>query len=149
MSKKKHDPVKALKAAFQEQVEDLELQRNYDGFKRNLERAKEKHNELVPQINQNLGTIRTLKESVLNLALEGVLSPEASTRVKELEEVNGDLIERIEEFKKEMEENMDLIEKYDILNERKLFTWWEALKAVDPDTQPWLEWKETYTDKII
>lgn len=149
MSKKKHDPVKALKAALQETVENTELQENYDRFKRNLEYAKEKHNELVPQINQNLATIRTLKESILNLALEGVLSPDASARVKELEEVNVNLIERIEEYKTEMEENRALIEKYDSLNGRKLFVWWEALTAVDPETKPWLEWKETYNDKII
>ena len=149
MSKKKHDPVKALKAAFQEQVEDTELQRNYDGFKHNLEYAKEKHNELVPQINQNLEVIRTLSDSILNLAIEGILSPDASARVKELEEVNKDLIERVKEYKVEIEENQTLIEKYDILNDRKLFTWWEAFKAVDPETESWLEWKETYANKII
>jgi hypothetical protein len=149
MSKKKHDPVKALKAAFKEQIEDTELQRNYDGFKHNLEHTKEKHNELVPQINQNLSSIRTLKESILNLALEGVLSPDASTRVKELEEANEDLIERIEEYKMEIEENQASIEKYEQLNFHKLFIWWKALRAVDPETEPWLEWKETYNDKII
>lgn len=149
MSKQKHDPVKSLKAAFRETVEDGELQSNYDRFNSNLEYAKEKHNELVPQINQNLATIRTLKESILNLALEGVLSPDASARVKELEEVNGNLIERIEEYKTEMEENRALIEKYDSLTEHKLFVWWKAITAVDTETEPWLDWKEIYKDKII
>lgn len=149
MSKKKHDPIKALKAAFQEQVEDKELQRNYDSFKSAYDYAKEEHNKLVPQINENLATLQTLKESVLCLALEGVLSPDASARVKELEGVNMDLIERIEEYKGEMEYNKSLIENYELLSERKLFTWWKALKAVDPETEPWLEWKETFNDKII
>ncbi len=149
MSKKKHDPVKSLKAAFKEAVEDGELRSNYDRFNSNLEYAKEKHNNLVPVINENLAAIRTLKESILELALRGILAEDAALKVKDLETLNKDLIERIEEYKTEMEENRALIEKYDSLTEHKLFVWWKALTAVDPETEPWLDWKEIYKDKII
>ena len=148
-SKKKLDPVKALKKAFEEVVKDPELQNNYDRFKRDLARAKREHNELVPAVNSNLEEIRTLKESILNLAMLGIVSTEARDRVLKLEADNEDMIHMIDRWKSEIDENQSLIEKYDYLNEHKLFVWWQALMAVDPETRPWLEWKETFKDKII
>lgn len=148
-SKKKLDPVKALKKAFEEVVKDPELQNNYDRFKRDLARAKREHNELVPAVNRNLEEIRTLKESILNLAMLGIVSTEARDRVLKLEADNEDMIHMIDRWKSEIDENQSLIEKYDYLNEHKLFVWWQALMAVDPETRPWLEWKETFKDKII
>lgn len=149
MSKKKHDPVKALKKAFEEEVNDPELQGNYDRFKSALKRAKNEHNELVPVVNRNLDEILTLKESILNLAMLGIISTEARDRVLELEAENEDIIHKIERYKSEIDENQALIDKYDSLNDHKLFVWWKALVAVDPETLPWLEWKETYNGKII
>lgn len=150
MSKKKqHDPVEALKKAFEEQVNDQELQRNYDGFKRNLEYVKSQHNELVPLINANLHSIRSLKDVVLNSAMEGVTALEAVEQIKVLEDKNSEMIEQINVYKEKIDYNKGLIEKYDYLNDHKLFVWWQALKAVDPETKPWIEWKETYKDKII
>ena len=148
-SKKKLDPVKDLKKAFEEVVKDPELQNNYDRFKRDLARAKREHNELVPAVNSNLEEIRTLKESILNLAMLGIVSTEARDRVLKLEADNEDMIHMIDRWKSEIDENQSLIEKYDYLNEHKLFVWWQALMAVDPETRPWLEWKETFKDKII
>ena len=150
MSKKKqHDPVEALKKAFEEQVNDQELQRNYDGFKRNLEYVKSQHNELVPLINANLHSIRSLKDVVLNSAMEGVTALEAVEQIKVLEDKNSEMIEQINAYKEKIDYNKGLIEKYDYLNDHKLFVWWQALKAVDPETKSWIEWKETYKDKII
>lgn len=150
MSKKKqHNPVEALKKAFEEVVNDPELQGNYDGFKRKLQEAKNEHNELVPAVNTNLEEIRTLKESILNLAMLGIISTEARDRVLKLEADNEDMIHMIDRYKSEIDENQRLIDKYDYLNDHKLFVWWQALVAVDPETKPWLEWKETYKDKII
>jgi len=146
---KKQDPVEALKAAFQERVEDTELQRNYDNFKHNLGYAKERYNELVPQVNENLTTLRTLNNLILKLAIEGTLSPEASARVKELERVNKDLTERIEEYRVEIEYYESLMEKYEKASESKLYIWWDVFSTIDPDTKPWLEWKKTYQNKII
>lgn len=149
MIKKKHNPVEALKKAFEEVVNDPELQGNYDRFKSALKRAKNEHNELVPVVNRNLDEILTLKESILNLAMLGIISTEARDRVLQLEADNEDMIHMIERYKSEIDENQALIEKYDSLNDHKLFVWWQALVAVDPETLPWLEWKETFKDKII
>jgi len=149
MSKKKHDPVKALKAAFQEQVEDTERQRNYDGFKSSLESCKVEHNDIVLTVNKNLESISNLKDSVLNAAINGVLSPDLVDEINRLEGENGPMVERIEALKEQIDYNKAVIEKYDILSERELFVWWKALTAVDSETKPWLEWKETYKDKMI
>lgn len=149
MSKKKHDPVKALKAAFKEQIEDTELQRNYDGFKSSLESCKVEYNDIVLEVNKNLESISALKNSVLTAAMRGVLSPNLVDEINRLKEENEPMIERIEALKEQIDSNEELIKKYEYLNEHKLFVWWKALKAVDPETEPWLEWKETYNDKII
>lgn len=149
MSKKKHDPVKALKKAFQQEWDDNELDERYQRFERDLERAKEAHNELVPVINNNLQVIRTLKESVLEQALCGVLSSDATLKIKELEAENEGLIEKIEAHRKIIDENKSLMEKYKDWSDRKLFIWWQAIKAVDPETEPWIEWKDKRDTKIF
>lgn len=149
MIRRKHNPAKALKKAFKEVVNDTELQRNYDGFKISLKRAKNEHNELVPVVNRNMDEIHTLKESILNLAMLGIISTEARDRVLQLEADNDDMVHMIERYKSEIDENQTLIDKYDSLNDHKLFVWWQALVAVDPETGPWLEWKETFNNRII
>lgn len=149
MSKKKHDLVAALKAAFQEQVEDTELQRNYDGFKSKLESCTIEHNDIVFDVNKNLEIIGNLKDSILTAAMCGALSPNLVDEINRLEEENRPMIKRIEDLKEQIDYNEELIEKYEQLSFHKLFTWWQALTAVDPETEPWLEWKETYNDKII
>jgi len=149
MSKKKHDPVKALKKAFQQEWDDNELDERYQRFERDLERAKEAHNELVPVINDNLAVIRPLKESVLEQALCGVLSTDATLKIKELEAENEELIEKIEAQREIIDENKALMEKYKDWSDRKLFIWWQAIKAVDPETEPWIEWKDKRDAKIF
>jgi arginine deiminase len=150
MSKKKpHDPVASLKKAFRETVEDPELHERWVRFQRDLERAKREHNEIVPVVNSNLAEIRTLKESILNLAMLGIISTEARDRVLKLEADNEDLIHQIERWKAEIEENEKLIGQYEKASDHKLFVWWQALRAVDPGTLSWLEWKEDYKDQII
>ena len=146
---RKHNPVKALKQAFQEEWNDNELHENYQSFERDLERAKEAHNELVPQINNNIDVINTLKESVLSQALCGVLSPVASDKIKELEAKNTELIKKIEIEAEIIEKNKALMQKYEDWSDRKLFIWWQAIKAVDPETEPWIEWLDSLDSKIF
>ena len=149
MSKKKHDPVKALKTAFKEEIEDTELQDNYDGFKSIVERYREEYNHLATEINSNLKAIENLKEVVLKSAMCGILSPAAVEQIEELESDNETLIKEIEKVKNELEYNKKLIKRYEFNSNHKLFVWWQALKAVDPETEAWLEWKVNYENKII
>ncbi len=146
---KKHNPVKSLMKAFHDEVNDPELQENYNRFTRDLQRYKDMHNEIVPAVNENLGKIRTLKEAVLSQALSGVLAPQAVEMINEIEKENEDLIKNIEFYQGKIKETADLIEKYEDWSGRKLFIWWKTIRAVDPETEPWMEWKKTYEGKII
>jgi Ni,Fe-hydrogenase I large subunit len=149
MSKKKHDPVKALMKAFHDEVNDPELQENYNRFTKDLQRYKDKHNEIVPIINENLEKLRILKAAVLAQAISGVLAPHAVEKITGLEKENEDLIKNIEFYQDKIKETADLIEKYEDWSGRKLFIWWQAIRAVDPETAAWMEWKKTYEGKII
>jgi uncharacterized membrane protein YgaE (UPF0421/DUF939 family) len=149
MSKKKHDPVKALMDAFHAEVNDTELQENYNRFTKDLQRYKDKHNEIVPTVNENLEKLRILKAAVLAQAISGVLAPQAVEKITAIEEENKDLIKNIEFYQGKIKETADLIEKYEDWSGRKLFIWWQAICAVDPETAPWMDWKKTYEGKII
>ena len=150
MSKKKeHNPVEALKKAFEDEVNDLELQERYDLFQKNLKRAKDDHNKLVPLLNQNVEARNVLTGVIYSSAMEGILSIEATKKVKELKAEMEVLVAELEIHKESMDYNQKLIEKYKDWSDRKLFIWWQALKAVDPETEAYIEWKETYKDRII
>ncbi len=149
MSKKKHDPVKALMDAFHAEVNDTELQENYNRFERDLKRVKEHHNQLVPLINSTLQKIQTLKDAVLNQAIHEIIATDAIKRLSDLEKEKTEYIEKIEMYMAEISRLGALMEKYEDWSERKLFLWWKVIKVVDPETMPWLEWRETYEGKII
>ena len=100
-------------------------------------------------VNLSQVVINTLKESVLSQALCGVLSPVASDKIKELEAENTDLIKQIKVEAEIIEKNKALMQKYKDWSERKLFIWWQAIKAVDPETEPWIEWRDSMDSKIF
>ena len=149
MAKKEHNPVEALKKAFNEEVNDTELQERYDRFIKDLDRVTEGHNKLVTEINQNLGAIHILKDVVYKSAIQGILANEATVKIKELEAVNVELMEELDSYKDRIQYNKDLIEKYKDWSGRKLFVWWQVLKVVDPNTEDWMQFRETFKDKII
>ena len=149
MAKKEHNPVEALKKAFNEEVNDTELQERYDRFLKDLERVTEGHNKLVAEINQNIEAIHILKDVVYKSAVQGILAEEAVKKIKELEVVNVELMEELDSYKDRIKYNKDLIEKYKDWSERKLFIWWQVLKTVDPTTEAWMQWKEAFKNKII
>ena len=148
-NKQKFDPVKSLMDAFQGDVDDNELQVNYNRFVRDLSDLKEKHNELVPLINSNLDKINSLKEAIFTQAINGIIATEAIQRLKEIETENESHVSKIQLYSESINKTASLIEKYEDWSNRKLFTWWKAIRAVDPNTLPWLEWKTSYEDKII
>lgn len=149
MAKKEHNPVEALKKAFNEEVNDTELQVRYDQFHKDLERVTEGHNKLVTEINQNLEAIHILKDVVYKSAIQGILANEATVKIKELEAVNVELMEELDSYKDRIQYNKDLIEKYKDWSGRKLFVWWQVLKVVDSNTEDWMQFRETFKDKII
>lgn len=149
MSKQKHNPVKALVKAFEDVVNDTNLQENYDLFVRDLKRLKEDHNKIVPLINLNLEKIHSLKDAILTQAINGIVATEAIGKLKEIEKDNEKYISDIQVYAEKISKTATLIEKYEDWAERKLFVWWQALNAVEPETLPWLDWKKTFEEKII
>jgi uncharacterized protein YukE len=146
---KKHNPVKALMKAFYDDVNDHELQDNYNQFEKNLKLDKERYNKLIPQINQNLTTIQDLKESIFTQSLQGIIANNAIQMYKDVEKENETLMQKLGALKEEIKHTASLMEKYEDWSGRKLFTWWKAICAVEPKTLPWADWKKTYEGKII
>lgn len=149
MSKTKHDPVRALMKEFLSDVNDQELQDNYNQFEKTLKLNKERHNKLIPQINQNLITIQDLKESIFTQSLQGIIAKDAIQMYKDVEKENETLMQKLGALKEEIKHTASLMEKYEDWSGRKLFTWWKAISAVEPETLPWVDWKKTYEGKII
>lgn len=150
MKEKKYDPVKALKKAFQEEIEDQEIQKNYDGFKKSLRVYMDKKNYLFEKRNKKLNKVEPLKESILRLAMEGETSTDLVEKFKDLERTTNDLTDDIEVAEDSIELYRWLIEKCEAKSDCKFFVWWQALKEVDPDnTKPWMDWISQYEGKII
>jgi hypothetical protein len=139
------DPEDLLK----EDLEDKELQENYDRFKRSRESAKASYNTCVPTLNSMINKIVNLKELIVSLAVQGLPTEKAVKRLAKLDDSFTKLSEKADQYKAEMDKQGDLIKKYEDLNERKLFMHWKYLTLLKVTDQPWLEFKKQYEDIII
>jgi len=134
---------------FNEEVNDKELQGNYDGFKRSRECAKERHNGMVPEINALIQKGEGLKELIVDLSCKQLSTVEAVEAMLSLPEPINELREKINYQKGIMDEQDRLMKFYTDSTERKLFHFWKVFKALDEETLPWMEWKRAYTDIIF
>lgn len=142
--------LKALTKAFNSDIEDTELFERYVHFNKNVEFYREKHNDLVAQINEKLKIFHILKESVLDQVMQGVLSSEAISKLKDLEVEIENLKSSISDYREKLDYNKKLSENYKSTSEDRLFVWWKAFKAVDPKNTPsWIDWKTKYAENII
>ena len=135
--------------AFLSDVNDTELQENYNRFERDLKRVKEQHNQLVPLVNSTLQKIESLKDAVLNQAMNEIIATDAIKRLHDLEKERTEYFVKIEKYKEEILRLGTLMENYEDWSQRKLFGWWKAIHAVEPNTPAWMDWKKTYEGKII
>jgi Mg2+ and Co2+ transporter CorA len=136
-------------ALLKEDLEDKELQENYDRFKRSRESAKASYNTCVPTLNSMINKIVNLKELIVSLAVQGLPTEKAVKRLAKLDDSFTKLSEKADQYKAEMDKQGDLIKKYEDLNERKLFMHWQYLTLLKVTDQPWLEFKKQYKDIII
>jgi predicted xylose isomerase-like sugar epimerase len=148
-TKSKFDPIVELISAFEEDLNDTSLVENYNRFESELKVAKDNHNKLVPVINTNTNLIKELKESILTQALQGIISVDANKRFNKLTTQLEKDIAQIKGYRQEIDRLALLLDNYNDWSDRKFFGWWKAIKAVDPTTAPWLEWKQQYKGKII
>jgi hypothetical protein len=132
-----------------EDLEDKELQGNYDSFKRNLDSAKTSYNACVPTINSMINKIVNLKELIVSLSVQGLSTEKAVKRMVKLDNDFTKLSEKADTYKSQIEKQQDLIKKYEDWNERKLFMHWKYLTMLKVIDTPWLEWIPEYKNIMI
>lgn len=134
---------------FNEEVNDKELQGNYDSFVRAREAAKERHNTMVPEINALIQRGEGLKEIIVDLACKQLSTAEAVEALLALPEPINQLREKIGYQKGIMDEQDRLMKFYKDASERKFFQYWKVFNALDKETLPWMEWKKPYIDTML
>lgn len=142
-------PVERVFAAFMEDFNDTELQERLDGFERTLKSLKARYNELVPNLNDALRDQTILNQMILDSAKMGFINNDAFKRLKIVDSYLDENIKIADDLKQKMQSEEDLIRKYRENSHDRLFRWWQSIKAIEPDTKPWLEWKSMYSSKII
>jgi hypothetical protein len=134
---------------FKEDLEDRELQENFDGFKRHLESAKTSYNACVPTLNSMISKIVNLKELIVSLSVQGLPTEKAVKRMVKLDNSFTKLSEKADLYKEEMAKQEVLIDRYERLNERKFFNHWKYLTLLKVTDVPWMDWMKQYKDVMI
>ena len=134
---------------FKEDLEDRELQGNYDRFQKRRESAKKSYNKYVPLLNDLSLKIVDLKELIISLALYQAPSGKTVKNLKKLEIKFDNMQMQANEYYSVMEEQTLLIAKYEDWNGRKLFIHWEYLTLLKATEVPYMEWRTEYENTII
>tara|TARA_R110000772_G_scaffold21757_1_gene59497 strand:+ start:49 stop:627 length:579 start_codon:yes stop_codon:yes gene_type:complete len=134
---------------FKEDLDDKELQGNYDRFQKSRESAKESYNKHVPILNDLSSKIVDLKELIVSLASYQAPTDIAVMHLKELEIKFDNEQIQANEYYSVMEEQTLLIAKYADWNDRKLFIHWNYLTMLKATEVPFVEWRSEYENTII
>jgi len=134
---------------FKEDLDDKELQGNYDRFQKSRESAKESYNKHVPILNDLSSKIVDLKELIVSLASYQAPTDIAVMHLKELEIKFDNEQIQANEYYSVMEEQTILIAKYADWNDRKLFIHWNYLTMLKATEVPYMEWRSEYESIII
>lgn len=134
---------------LQEDLEDKELQGNYDSYKRQKEAAKTSYNALVPSINSMINRIVNLKEMIVSLSIQGLPTNEPVKRLAKLDDKFTKLSEKADAYKAELDKCNLQIKRYEDWNERKLFMHWKYLTLLKVTNEPWMDWMKQYKDVMV
>ncbi len=134
---------------YKEDMADEELAARFKGFESNLKSAKEKYNELVPEINSKIKLIANLKDLIVELSLRNESSFELSKQLNTIQADLNELATTAETFKTEIEKYKKLINNYKDWSERKLFDHWKYLTLFEATDKPWLDWKNSHLNIIM
>jgi hypothetical protein len=83
------------------------------------------------------------------MAVHGLNTDEPARILRETVPQAKELRDKIAYQKGIMGSEDALIKKYKENSENKLFHYWKVFKALDPATEPWLDWKKPYCHHII
>lgn len=136
-------------ALFKEDLEDRELQGNFESFQRARESAKTSYNATVPTLNSMIDRIVNLKELIVTLAVQGLPTENVVKRLAKLDASFTALAKKSDAYKQELDRQDALIKNYRDWNERKLFMHWKYLTHFGVTSEPWLDWKKQYIDTMI
>jgi hypothetical protein len=135
---------------FQSDLNDKELQERYDGFKRTREAAKQRHNEIVPVINELINEGNKIKDIIVDLAIAELCTKEAAKKVIKIHSEVNELRDKIAKEQAIMNEEDFLIQRYEHNSEKKFFFYWKMFRALDSNTPSWLDWyHKQYKGQII
>ena len=138
-----------VESLWNEDIDDKELQENFEGFKRSRESAKTSYNACVPAINSLISKIINLKELIVSLSMQSLPTEKAVKRIAKLDMSFTKLTEKADKYKQEMDKQDTLIKNYKDWTERKLFMHWKYLTLLKATDESWLEWKKQYDSYII
>jgi len=136
-------------ALFKEDLEDGELQENFQSFQRARESAKTSYNATVPTLNSMVDKIVNLKELIVTLAVQGLPTEKVVKKLAKLDDSFTALAKKSDAYKQELDRQDALIKNYKDWNERKLFMHWKYLTHFGVTSEPWLDWKKQYIDTMI
>lgn len=134
---------------FESDFNDTELQERYEQFEKTVKDFKELYNILVPQINSQIENAKTLSDMIVDSAKMGFLNTQAVNQLKETEASLKEQMDAANTYRERFTNEEELIKKYKENSDRKLFHYWKMFKAINPNTEPWLEWKRPYEKRII
>ena len=136
-------------ALLKEDLDDRELQGNYDRFQKNRDDAKESYNKYVPKLNTISSKIVDLKELIISLAIYQAPTGKTVKKLKELEIKFDNMQMQAKEHYSVIEEQDVLIKRYEDWNTRKLFIHWNYLTMLKVTEVPYMEWRSEYEGIII
>jgi len=136
-------------ALFKEDMEDRELQENFESFKRSRESVKTSYNATVPSLNSMVDKIVNLKELIVTLSVQGLSTEKVVKRLAKLDASFTALAKKSDAYKQELDRQDALIKNYKDWNERKLFMHWKYLTHFKVTDEPWLDWKKQFIDTMI
>ena len=134
---------------LKEDLEDKQLQRNFDSFKKSRESAKESYNKYVPKLNAISSKIVDLKELIVSLSIHQAPTDIAVMHLTEFEIKFDNEQMQAKEHYSVMEEQDVLIKRYEDWNLRKLFIHWNYLTMLKVTEVPYMEWRSEYEGIII
>jgi hypothetical protein len=136
-------------ALFKEDLEDGELQENFQSFQRARESAKTSYNATVPTLNSMIDKIVNLKELIVTLSVQGLPTEKVVKKLAKLDDSFTSLAKKSDAYKQELDRQDALIKNYKDWNERKLFMHWKYLTHFGVTSEPWLDWKKQFIDTMI
>jgi ATP:corrinoid adenosyltransferase len=136
-------------ALFKEDLEDGELQENFQSFQRARESAKTSYNATVPTLNSMIDKIVNLKELIVTLSVQGLPTEKVVKKLAKLDDSFTALVKKSDAYKQELDRQDTLIKNYKDWTERKLFMHWKYLTHFGVTSEPWLDWKKQFIDTMI